>query len=163
MRPDPTTLDTRGLQPVMGFLLAVADVPLRRVFQRAVAGPFELRAVEFSLLVLLLDNPGAAPKQLGAALNLSPPNTTVLLDRLVARGLIERRRSATDGRAQQVLLTDKGAGLARRAHTVSLTMEDGVLQALSPGERTLLRELLVKLARSAAGAGGAAIGSDEAG
>jgi len=144
------TLDTRGLDPVIGFLLALADVPSRRVFQRHIGAPFELRPPEYSLLVLLLANPGAAPKQLGLALNMSPPNVTVLVDRLTARGLIERRRSPTDGRAQQVVLTAKGEPLARRVHEISLTMEEGLLSALSPGERVLLRELLVKLARGAA-------------
>ncbi len=143
-------LDTRGLDHLLGFALAVADVPLRRVFQRCIGQPFELRPVEFSLLALLLDNPGAAPRRLGAALDLSPPNVTVLVDRLAARGLVERRRSATDGRAQELLLTAAGAELAHRARQVSLTMEDGALQALSPGERVLLRELLVKLARDGA-------------
>ncbi len=144
---DTLALDTQDLDPIVGFLLALADVPARRVFQRHVGGPFELRPPEFSLLVLLLANPAAAPKQLGLALNMSPPNVTALVDRLAARALVERRRSPSDGRAQQVLLTAKGQALAQRVRQVSTTMEDGLLGSLSPGERVLLRELLVKLAR----------------
>jgi DNA-binding MarR family transcriptional regulator len=142
-----TALDTCDLDPIVGFLLALADVPARRVFQRHVGVPFELRPPEFSLLVLLLANPGAAPKQLGLALNMSPPNITALVDRLDARELVERRRSPTDGRAQQVRLTAKGRTLAQRVQKLSQTMEDSMLAGLSPGERVLLRELLVKLAR----------------
>jgi len=148
---DELTLDMHGLAHVIGFQLAVADVPARRAFQRHIGTPHELRPVEFSLLVLLLGNPNAAPKQLALALNMSPPNITVLVDRMASRGLVQRRRSPTDGRAQQVLLTVKGEDLARRTHEVSLTMEEGLLGALSPGERVLLRELLVKLARGAGG------------
>ena len=65
--------------------------------------------------------------------------------RLVARGLVERRRSLTDGRALHVLLTAQGQKLAQQVHAISLTMEDGMMQVLSPGERVMLRELLLKL------------------
>ncbi|ODV13647.1 MAG: hypothetical protein ABT20_01620 [Rubrivivax sp. SCN 70-15] len=138
------------MQHLMGFLLAIATVQTRQVFQRHIGAPFELRPVEFTLLVLLRDNHGAAPKQLARALNVPAPHLTVLLDRLVARGLVERRRSSTDRRALQVLLTPAGEGLARRAHGVSLTMEDPLLRALSAGEQAMLRELLLKLARGVA-------------
>ncbi len=154
--PDPAAersadrLDESGVQHLVGFLLAIATVQTRQVFQRHIGAPFELRPVEFTLLVLLLNNHGAAPKQLARALNVPAPNLTVLLDRLVARGLVERRRSSTDRRALQVLLTAAGEALARRAHGVSLTMEDSLLRALSTGEQAMLRELLLKLARGAA-------------
>ena len=143
-------LDASGVQHLMGFLLAIATVQTRQVFQRRIGAPFELRPVEFTLLVLLLDNHGAAPKQLARALNVPAPHLTVLLDRLVARGLVERRRSSTDRRALQVLLTAAGEALARRAHGVSLTMEDPLLRALSAAEQAMLRELLLKLARAPA-------------
>jgi DNA-binding MarR family transcriptional regulator len=75
----------------------------------------------------------------------------VLIDKMAARGLVERRRSSTDGRALDVLLTAEGEALARTAHGKSLSMEDGLLQRLSPGERVMLRELLVKFWGGAAG------------
>jgi len=143
-------LDASGVQHLVGFLLAIATVQTRQVFQRHIGASFELRPVEFTLLVLLLYNHGAAPKQLARALNVPAPHLTVLLDRLVARGLVERRRSSTDRRALQVLLTGAGEALARRAQSVSMTMEEPLLRALSAGEQAMLRELLLKLARGAA-------------
>ena len=41
------------MQHLLGFLMAMADVGTRRVFERHVGEPFELREVEFTLLVLL--------------------------------------------------------------------------------------------------------------
>jgi DNA-binding MarR family transcriptional regulator len=73
---------------------------------------------------------------------------TVLVDRLAARGLVQRQPSPDDGRATIVQLTGAGAELARRAQRASRTMEEGLLQALTPGERALLAELLQKLARA---------------
>lgn len=139
-------LDLSSMQHLVGFLLAMADVPARRVFTKHVGRPFDLREVEFTTLVLLLANHGAAPKQLARSLNVPPPHVSALLDRLQQRGLVERRRSASDGRAFEVHLTPKGQTLAERVRQVSLTIEDGLLQALSPAERAMLRELLLKVA-----------------
>lgn len=144
----PHAPDTSGVDHVIGFLLALADVPARRVFQRHVGAPFELRPVEFSLLLLLLAQHGAAPKQLAAWLRVPPPQVTLLVDRLGARHLLERRRSPTDGRALQIHLTAAGVALAERVQRISLTMEDSWLAPLSPAERAMLRELLLKLARA---------------
>jgi DNA-binding MarR family transcriptional regulator len=140
--------DTSGVNHVIGFLLALADVPARRVFQRHVGKPFDLKPVEFSLLLLLLAQHGAAPKQLAAWLRVPAPQVTLLVDRLGARGLLERRRSPTDGRALQIHLTDSGLALAERIQRISLTMEDSWLAPLSPAERAMLRELLLKLSRA---------------
>jgi DNA-binding MarR family transcriptional regulator len=73
---------------------------------------------------------------------------TGLVGALVERRLVARRRNATDGRAQDLLLTARGRELATRAHRLSLTMESAMLQALSPAEQAMLGELLGKLARA---------------
>jgi DNA-binding MarR family transcriptional regulator len=143
-------LDLSAVQHLTGFLVAMVDVPARHVYQRYIGKPYDLREVEFTLLVLLQANHGAAPKQLAQALNMPAPNVTVLLDKMVERGLVERRRSPSDGRALEVHLTDKGHTLAARIHEVSLTMEDSLMQPLSPAERAMLRELLIKLAKPGA-------------
>ena len=143
-------IDAAAMQHLLGFLLAMAGTGTRRVFERHVGQPFELREVEFTLLVLLYANHGAAPKQLAQALNIAAPKLTLLLDKLMARGLLERRRSPSDGRALQLHLTPEGEQLAQRAHEVSQHMEDGLLHVLSPAERAMLRELLLKVGRVAA-------------
>ncbi|MCG3189217.1 MAG: hypothetical protein LKCHEGNO_01504 [Burkholderiaceae bacterium] len=142
-------LDTAAMQHLVGFLLAMATVGARGVFERNIGEPFGLREVEFTILVLLHRNRGAAPKQLAQALNLPAPKVTLLLDRLTERGLLERRRSPSDGRALQLHLTGKGAQLAQRALDASLHMEDDLLRGLSPAERAMLCELLLKVARAA--------------
>lgn len=142
-------LDTRGVHHLMGFLIAMAAAQTREVFQQSLGTPFDLRTVEFTLLMLLLTNGGASPKQIARTMDMPAPNVTALVDRLEARGLIERRRSSTDGRALQVLLTAAGQQLAQQAHGVSLTSEAQLLQRLSPAEQAMLRELLAKLGRPA--------------
>jgi DNA-binding MarR family transcriptional regulator len=145
----PGALDQAGMQHLMGYRLTLAEVASRRVFQRHIGTPFKLRPVEFTILVLLLGNGSATPKQLAQTLGASPPNVTVLVDRLVERGLLQRQRSDTDGRAMNLRLTDKGLDLARRAQRVSQTMESSLLTPLSAAERAMLGELLLKLAHGA--------------
>jgi DNA-binding MarR family transcriptional regulator len=137
-------LDTSAVDHLFGFQLAIAAAQTRKVFLRNVGEPFELRTVEFTLLMVLLKNTRVSPKQLARTLAMTAPAITVLIDKMAARGLVERRRSSTDGRALEVLLTVEGEALARSAHAKSLSMEDALLQRLSPGERVMLRELLVK-------------------
>lgn len=146
---DGAALDLSGLHHIVGFLLAISTLSTRKAFQRHLGRPFQLRPVEFTLLMVLLANQTPSPKQLAQALSLPPPNVTVLVDRLAARGLVERRRNRSDGRAFEVALTAQGADLARRAQRISLTMEDDLLAMLSPGELAILRELLLKLATGA--------------
>ena len=154
-KPGPgATLDQSGMQHLMGYRLTLAEVASRRVFQRHIGTPFKLRPVEFTILVLLLANGSATPKQLAQTLGLPPPNVTVLVDRLVERALMQRERSATDGRAMDLRLTDKGAELARRVQRVSQTMEAGLLAPLSAGERAMLAELLHKLTQASTQAPG---------
>lgn len=143
--PDDDELDATHLQHLLGFRLALADAEARQVFQRHVGKPLGLRPVEFTVLLLLLGNRDVTPKRLARALRVSPPNVTVLIDRLVERELVQRAPSPTDGRATLLQLTAAGAELARRAERASRTMEDGLVQALTPGERALLGELLHKL------------------
>lgn len=138
-------LDAGGLRHLLGFRLTLCHAVALQVFQRHVGVPLALRPVEFTVLVLLLGNGDVTPKRLARAVRVSPPNLTVLVDRLVERGLVQRRPSPTDGRATNLLLTAKGAELARRAQQVSMSMEEGLVHALSPGERVLLGELLDKL------------------
>lgn len=143
-----------GIDHVVGFLLALAQVPARRAFQQQVGGPLALKPVEFTLLVLLLEHHGAAPKQLAAWLQVPAPQVTLLVDRLAERGLLQRRRSPHDGRALQIHLTDDGKALAQQAQQLSHGMEDTFLAPLSPAERAMLRELLLKLVRTGVGSAG---------
>jgi DNA-binding MarR family transcriptional regulator len=143
----PHGVDQACLAHLLGYQIAQADIPAKRVFVRHIGEPMGLRPVEFTILVLVAFNPGATAKHLAQALALAAPNITILLDRLAERGLLERVRSQADRRAQHIHLTAAGASLARRAHAVSMTMEEEVLRHLSEAERAMLLELLQKVAR----------------
>jgi DNA-binding MarR family transcriptional regulator len=148
-RPDAAAavLDQSCLSHLLGYQLVQADIPLKRTFFKHIGEPLGLRPVEFSILMLVAFNPGVTGKQLAQALAVTAPNVTILLDKMSEKGLLERVRSETDRRAQNIHLTPAGERLARRAHGVSLTMEQDALRHLSEGERVMLLELLQKVAR----------------
>ncbi len=138
-------LDQSRLTHLVGYASTRASITMRRVFMRHL-GPLDLKIVEFSILMLVASNPQINQKRLGAALDISAPNMAVTLDRMVERGWVERVRSTQDRRAQQIHLTAKGTELVQRAEKIALTMENAALKVLSPAERALLIELLMKVA-----------------
>lgn len=139
-------LDQSRLTHLVGYAATRASVELKKSFSKHL-GPLKLKAVEFSILVLVASNEQVNQKQLGQALDVSPPSLAVTLDRMVERGWVERVRSTEDRRSQIVVLTPAGRQLAQRAQKIGATMEDEPLQVLSPAERLLLLELLLKVAR----------------
>ena len=146
-------LDDSALAHLVGYAASRAALELRKVFARHME-PFDLRIADFTILMLVATNGDVNQKQLGDALDISPPNMAVTLDRMVERGWVERVRSTHDRRAQHVVLTAKGRALADRARRISTTMEEPALAMLSAAERALLIELLRKIARR----GGATVG-----
>jgi DNA-binding MarR family transcriptional regulator len=138
-------LDQSGLTHLVGYVTTRAAVQLQKSFRRHI-GPLKLKVVEFSILVLVDTNPEVNQKQLGLALDVSPPNMAVTLDRMVQQAWVRRERSERDRRAQLIKLTPEGQALVTRARRISQTMETEALKVLSPGERALLVELLLRLA-----------------
>jgi DNA-binding MarR family transcriptional regulator len=143
MQPE---LDPSRLMHLVGYAASRASIELKKVFARHL-GPLELKAVEFSILVLVAHNDEVNQKQIGQALDVSPPNMAVTLDRMVERGWVERVRSEKDRRAMIIHLTKKGRDLVARAEKIAATMEEDALRRLSSAERALLLELLFKVSQ----------------
>jgi DNA-binding transcriptional ArsR family regulator len=66
-----------------------------------------MRPVENTVLALIDANPGLTARQLARALAETPPSIAAWVERLQARGLIERRRSVRDGRVQRLLQAER--------------------------------------------------------
>lgn len=141
----PGRLDQSRLHHLVGYAASRASIELKKVFARHL-GPLDLKAVEFSILVLVEGNGDVNQKQLGDALEVSAPNMAVTLDRMVERGWVERVRSTQDRRAMLIRLTGQGRELVDKAEKIARTMENSALRMLSPAERALLIEMLLKVA-----------------
>jgi DNA-binding MarR family transcriptional regulator len=136
------------LHHVLGYQLAQASISTASVFTQLVGEPFGLRPVEFTVLSLINENPGSSLARLAQALAVTAPNITMWIDRLEERGLVQRERSETDRRAQHLDVTPKGRQLVAKATKQLHDGERELLAHLSEGERTILIELLHKVACS---------------
>jgi DNA-binding MarR family transcriptional regulator len=88
------------------------------------------------------------PGELGGRTMVSSGAVTKRVDRLVARGLVERRPSTTDGRSRTVVLTPAGREVIDAAMEDHVVNEARLLAALDDGERAALADLLARLATS---------------
>lgn len=139
-------LNQSALLHLVGYAATRASVELKKTFKKHL-GPLDLKAVEFSIMVLVDTNLEVNQKQLGLALDVSAPNLAVTLDRMVEQGWVRRERSERDRRAQLVQLTPEGRLLITRAREIAQTMEHEALRVLSPAEQAMLIELLQRVAR----------------
>ncbi len=137
-----------GLHDLLGYQLAQATIVTDADFKSQVGEPHGLRPVEFTILQLIQENRGVTSTRLAQALAVTKPGITVWLDRLVARGLVVRERSDTDGRAQHLSLTAAGKSLVVKALKLLLDADAVSMQHLSEGERKILVELLRKVAHA---------------
>ncbi len=143
---DAKSLSLGALGNLLGYHIAQASVTTGALFDQHAGQPFGLRKVEYSLLLLTIANGPLSPKKLAQALALSAPNLTMLLDRLQARGLLRRERSALDRRSQNVVLTDEGQRIAVASAAAAAPMEQALFERLSRAEHAMLIELLRKVA-----------------
>jgi MarR family transcriptional regulator for hemolysin len=96
----------------------------------------------FAVLNVIGAREGAIQQELGSSLGIDRSTMVSLIDQLESRGLANRRPSATDRRAREVAITQKGRRLLQRARGLISDVEDDVLGGLTAGERGELLALL---------------------
>lgn len=92
------------------------------------------------LLALDLDEP-LAMRALADRLHFDPSNLTSLIDKLEARGLLERRPDPVDRRVKSLVVTPAGSEL-RETFRAHLSADPGPLGQLQPADITRYRDLL---------------------
>jgi MarR family transcriptional regulator, organic hydroperoxide resistance regulator len=117
----------------------------------------ELELTQSQARILWALDPSRPPvpmRELARKLHFDPSNITLITDRLVAAGLVERQPHPTDGRQRVLALTDKGLGVL--GLLITRLQERAPVFALPPRE---LAELTRLLAKAQAGNGAARAGS----
>lgn len=102
------------LEDLLGFHLRMASAAIARDFAAAM-GELALTQKQFAVLELIDANPQVSQIDLAAALGTDRATMMALVDRLDARELLTRRRSARDGRRQDLGLSAEGAALLGKA------------------------------------------------
>ena len=127
---------------------------IRRMNQRATAlfrermgaANLDLTPVQFAVLAAL-DHVGATDQaKLAGMIAYDKVTIGGVVDRLVAKGLVDRRASKTDRRAKALRLTQNGTVLLDRARPTVRDLQDEVLGGLTADEAETLVALLAKAA-----------------
>jgi DNA-binding MarR family transcriptional regulator len=132
--------------------LARRAAPLSRRFQQVCAGMIaealageELVQLEFGSLIYIDIEPGLDQRRLAEAMGIDPSNASLIVDRLHAMGLVERRINGADRRARELYLTPKGKKLWRRITPKARAANERLLAPLTPAERELFLDLLIRV------------------
>jgi MarR family 2-MHQ and catechol resistance regulon transcriptional repressor len=106
---------------------------------------------DFAVLEALLHKGPLPVNEIGRKVLLTSGSITVAVDRLEAKGLVERRAHADDRRARIVHLTKEGRKLIKRAYAEhAADMERLSAASLTTRERRTLIRLLKKIGYEAA-------------
>src|SRR3954464_2639947 len=144
---DNAVLQLGELSELLGYSLKRAQLKVFEDFLRCMA-PLQLTPAQFSVLLLLDNNPGRNQTEIANTLGILRPNFVAMLDGLESRGLCVRMRSASDRRSHVLTLTDKGrATLARAKKLVATKHEARLIEALGPADHAALLAMLAKLAQ----------------
>ena len=120
--------------------------------QKSVSG-LEICGSDFAALEALLHKGPLPVNEIGRKVLLTSGSITVAVDRLEAKGLVERRAHADDRRARIVHLTKEGRRLIKRAYAEhAVDMERLAAASLTTAERATLIRLLKKIGYGAAAA-----------
>jgi DNA-binding MarR family transcriptional regulator len=135
------------LEDQVGFLL-------RRAYQRASSnlieriGPSDLTAPQFATLARLYERGTLSQNLLGRLVAMEPANIRDVVLRLKKRRLVMTRRDPEDGRLVLISLTPAGLSLVEKLLPIEIECTAKTLARLNANEKTLLYELLDRLADS---------------
>jgi MarR family transcriptional regulator, organic hydroperoxide resistance regulator len=144
MSPRPRAL--RQLAPEVGVGQELAQVFFELLMRHKMQFAEEVAELGLSPIqarVILLIDPDApcTMSEVAQELGCGPSNITGLIDKLEARGLVDRRARADDRRIKSLAMTRKGSALRKRL-TERLAQPSPWMQALSAEDQQQLVEIL---------------------
>jgi len=136
--PDPSTVNI-DLQP---------GHAIRRLHQISVgiflqeAGDLGITPVQYAALQVVGNQPGIDQRTLARTIALDASTTGGVVDRLEARGWMERRTAPEDRRARQLVLTAAGEQALAESIPAMLRAQEQILAPLSERQRSDFMRLL---------------------
>ena len=151
-------MSTRELESLTGgsgvhvfLVLWKAASAVQAYAENSISG-LEMCSSDFAVLEAVLHKGPLPVNEIGKKVLLTSGSITVAVDRLEAKGLVERRAHSTDRRARIVHLTKEGRKVITRVYTDhAADMERLASSSLTKAERKTLIGLLKKIGYEAAG------------
>jgi len=124
---------------------------IRRAQQIAVAlfmeecAPVDITPVQYAALIAVRENPDLDAIRLSALVAFDRSTLGNVLERLEAKGLIERAASPCDKRVKVLRLTREGAGTLREVEPAGVKAQERILAPLRPKDQRRFMALLAQL------------------
>ncbi len=109
----------------------------------------DLTPVQFAAMIKVRANPGVDQATLAAMIAYDRATIGGVVDRLVDKGLIERKASSRDRRAKELNMTAEGISLLEHIEPAVLSAQDLLLSGLNADERDTFMHLLQKATEGA--------------
>ncbi len=135
---------TAPLQDLIGYALRRAQGTVYADLNDALAR-ISLRPLQYTLLLMVAENPGASQSGVCEALGIQKANCVPTMSELERRGLIIRRKSASDARSYELHVTNKGKRILQRAGELQSLHEQRLIERIGLDGRDQLLRLLGKL------------------
>ena len=143
--------------PCMGQAEEIRDilrVQDQLIHKRAVwdAGPWlelDMSTPQFKALLLISEEEGIRMRELARKMGGSFSNATVLVDRLVERGLVQRMAEPEDRRVVLVRVSEEGRFLIEQLVTSWRAISTSILETLAPEELDTVHDALRILLKAA--------------
>ncbi len=137
-------VNTRYLETLLGYNSRRAALAIIEVFLERMA-VFDLRPVDFSVLSLIMHNPGITSRQLCTTLGIQAPNLVAMISAMEKKDLIARQPHPLDGRAVGLHPTPAGKKMMQAAEKTAAKLELESSARLTDAERKTLLQLLKKV------------------
>ena len=115
------------------------DIPGSKRHELTVAQHFAIMTIE--------EHGALTIKALAELLDISPPSASTMVDKLVAKGILNRRQSQTDRRKVEVSISPAAAKVIERAHKISIGVYADLIKKVGPRTTQKWCEVLEDLKR----------------
>lgn len=141
---DPIRTEDYNLYDTLSHLLRRSHFHAEALFSRTLRS-YGVTSRQLALMVAIARAPGASQRVLGDMIALDMNTISDLLKRMETRGLVERRRSKSDGRSISIWLSETGARVLNDMRHDNALYQEALTANLSGAETAALKQLLRKL------------------
>jgi DNA-binding MarR family transcriptional regulator len=128
--------ETRHTANILGALSLLIQDRVERAWQSTL----DLSPMAAAALVQIDNEPGSSIELIASRIGLTHSATVRVIEKLAARGLVEKDRAPKDARAQSLKLTKAGRRVAQQLHAARNQVTDQLLSGLDAAQRKGLEE-----------------------
>jgi DNA-binding MarR family transcriptional regulator len=127
-----------------GHLMGTLHRALKRNYDRQLKN-FSLTPCQFEVLMALWEEDGILLSELGRRVSRDGPTITGVIDRMVKKILVKRKRGSSDRRVVRVILTAKGKSMQEQVSVTRRKVLEKITKNLSSKDIKHLESVLLKI------------------